>query len=136
MDVPERNAINFTVPGGQSLSYARGDSVTVETTALAALAMIKSGQFTNSVNKALTYIVKSKDPNGTWGSTQATILSLKALVAGLGGSKQQGKASFNILVNGKKVGQGQVTEENADVMQVFELTSTRGADATPLAGSI
>src|SRR5216683_4350687 len=132
-EVPEWKAVNFPVPGGQSLSYAHGDSVTVETTALAALAMMKSGQFTNSVNKALTYIVKSKDPNGTWGSTQATILSLKALVAGLSGSKQQGPASFQILVNGKKTAQGEVTDENSDVMQVFDLTSARGADATPLA---
>jgi hypothetical protein len=120
-DVPEWKAINFPVPGGQSLSYAHGDSVTIETTALAALAMMKSGQFTNSVNKALAFIVKSKDPNGTWGSTQATILSLKALVAGLSGSKQQGKATFQILVNGKKAAQGEVTEENSDIMQVFDL---------------
>ena len=50
------------LPGaGQSLTYAHGDSVTVETTALAVLAMMKTGQFTNSVNKALTYLVKSKD---------------------------------------------------------------------------
>lgn len=132
-EVPDWKAVNFPVPGGQSLSYAHGDGVTVETTALAALAMMKSGQFTNSVNKALTYIVKSKDPNGTWGSTQATILSLKALVAGLRGSKQQAKASFQILVNGKKAGHGEVTEENSDVMQVFDLASTRGADATGLA---
>jgi uncharacterized protein YfaS (alpha-2-macroglobulin family) len=128
-DVPDWKAINFPVAGGQSLSYARGDSVTIETTALAALAMMKSGQFTNSVNKALTYIVKSKDPNGTWGSTQATILSLKALVAGLSGSKQQGKASFQILVNGKKAAQGEVTEENSDVMQVFDLTGQPVAHA-------
>jgi hypothetical protein len=132
-EVPDWKAINFPVAGGQSLSYARGDSVTVETTALAALAMMKSGQFTNSVNKALTYIVKSKDSNGTWGSTQATILSLKALVAGLSGSKQQGKATFQIFVNGKKAAQGEVTEENSDVMQVFDLKGAQGADAAPLA---
>jgi hypothetical protein len=120
-EVPEWKAVNFPVADGQSLSYAHGDSVTIETTALAALAMIKSGQFTNSVNRALTFLVKSKDPNGTWGSTQATILSLKALVAGLGGAKQQGKATFQILVNGKKAAEGEVTEENADVMQVFDL---------------
>jgi hypothetical protein len=126
-DIPEWKAVSFPVAGGQSLSYAHGDSVTIETTALAALAMIKSGQFTNSVNKALTYLVKSKDPNGTWGSTQATILSLKALVAGLGGAKQQGKASFQILVNGKKAAEGEVTEEIADVMQVFDLkANTQG----------
>lgn len=131
-EVPDWKAINFPVAGGQSLSYARGDSVTIETTALAALAMMKSGQFTNSVNKALTYIVKSKDPNGTWGSTQATILSLKALVAGLSGSKQQGKASFQILANGKKAAQGEVTEENSDVMQIFDLTGAPGADGSRL----
>src|SRR5262249_52938346 len=120
-EVPDWKAINFPVAGGQSLSYARGDSVAIETTALAAMAMIKSGQFTNSVNKALTYIIKSKDPNGTWGSTQATILALKALVAGMGGAKQQGKATFVIKVNGQEAAKGEVTEENSDVMQVFDL---------------
>src|SRR6202041_1126073 len=74
---PEWKAISFPA-GGHSLSYARGDSMTVETTALAVLAMQKSGQFPNEVNKALLYLVKSKDAHGTWGSTQATILALKA----------------------------------------------------------
>jgi len=96
---PEIKAICFPSKG-QSLAYSRGDSVTVETTALAALAMLKSGQFTNAVNKALMYLVKSKDANGAWGSTQATILALKALVAGMGGSQQKDRADFQILVNG------------------------------------
>jgi hypothetical protein len=117
---PEWKAISFPA-GGQSLAYARGDSLTVETTALAVLAMQKSGQFTNSVNQALTYLVKSKDSSGTWGSTQATILSLKALVAAAGGSKQKGEASFTITVNGKDVAEGTITEKNADVLQQFDL---------------
>lgn len=119
-DLPEIKAINFPARG-QSLSYARGDSVTVETTALAALAMLKSGQFTNSVNKALMYLVKAKDANGVWGSTQATILSLKALVAGLGGTPQRDRVNFKVLVNGKEAAKSEITEENADVMQMFDL---------------
>jgi hypothetical protein len=118
-EVPEWKALRFPA-AGQSLTYARGDSVSIETTALAALAMIKSGQFPNSVTQALTFLVKSKDPNGTWGSTSATILSLKALLAGLGGSPQKGKAEFVIKVNGKVAGKGEVTEQNADVLQVFD----------------
>jgi hypothetical protein len=106
---------------GQSLTYARGDAVTVETTALTALAMIKSGQFTASVNQALAYLIKTKGAHGHWGSTSATILSLKALVAGLGGAKQQGKVNFTILVNGKEAGKGEVTEDNNDVLQLFDL---------------
>ncbi|HZT78689.1 MAG TPA: hypothetical protein VFA26_00585 [Gemmataceae bacterium] len=119
-DLPEIKGCCYPT-AGQSLSYARGDSLTVETTALTALAMLKTGKFTNSVNKALIYLVKAKDANGTWGSTQATILSLKALVAGLGGSPMKGEAPFAILVNGQEVAKGKVTEANADVMQLFDL---------------
>jgi hypothetical protein len=65
-DKPDWKAVCFPA-GGQSLAYARGDSLTVETTALTVLAMLKNGQFTNSVNKALVYLIKSKGASGTWG---------------------------------------------------------------------
>jgi hypothetical protein len=106
---------------GQSLTYAHGDAVTVETTALAVLAMVRSGQFTATVNQSLTYLVKARQGGGHWGSTSATILSLKALLAGLGGTKQEGKATFTIRVNGKDAAKGEVTPENSDVMQLFDL---------------
>jgi hypothetical protein len=121
-DKPEWKAICFPTVGGQSLSYARDDSMTVETTALAVLAMLKSGEFNAAVNPALTYLIKSKGPGGCWGSTQATILSLKALAASAGGPKQKGTAKFTILVNDKEAGTGEVTEANADVRQQFDLT--------------
>ncbi len=75
----------------------------------------------HQVNKALVYLVKSKDSYGTWGSTQATILALKALIAGMGGSAHKGTVEFTILVNGKEAARGKVTEDNADVMQLFDL---------------
>src|SRR5260370_40223897 len=74
-DLPEIKALCYPA-GGQSLSYSRGDSLTVETTALTAMAMIRSGQFTNSANKALMLLVKSTDSTGDWVSTQAPILRL------------------------------------------------------------
>src|SRR5262249_48169377 len=118
--VPEWKAAAFPART-QSLTYARGDSMTAESTALAALAMIRTGQFTNSVNQSLTWLVKSKQGNGTWGTTQATILALKALLAGMGGTQHMGVTPFTILVNGKAAAKGEVTEENADVVQVFDL---------------
>jgi uncharacterized protein YfaS (alpha-2-macroglobulin family) len=118
-DLPELKAAVFPTQR-QSISYAHGDSVNVETTALAVLAMVKTGQFTNSVNKSLTYLVKAKG-NGSWGSTQATILALKALVAGFGGSQHKGTTPFTILVNGKEAARGSVTEDNSDVLQAFDL---------------
>lgn len=119
-ELPEWKACSYPA-AATSLTYARGDSVAVETTALAVLAMLKSGQFTTSVNKALTFLIKSRDANGSWGSTSATILALKALVAGLGGAKQEGTAAFQVLVNGRPAARGEVTPENADVLQAFDL---------------
>jgi hypothetical protein len=116
----EWNAVCFPA-GGQSLSYSRGDSLTVETTALTVLAMVKNGQFTNNVNQALTYLIKSKGAYGHWGSTQATILALKALIAGMGGSEHKGETPYVIKVNGKQVADGKVTKDNADVMAQFDL---------------
>jgi hypothetical protein len=117
---PEWKAICFPA-GGQSLCYARGDSLTVETTALVTLAMLKNGQFSNSVNQSLAYLLKSKGAYGHWGSTQATILALKALIASAGGAQHKGTTPFVIKVNGKAVANGQVTEKNADVLQQFDL---------------
>jgi hypothetical protein len=111
----------FIPAGGQSLSYSRGDGLTVETTALAVLAMVKNGQFTNSVNQATTYLLKSKGAYGHWGSTQATILALKALIAGMGGSEVKGEIPYVVKVNGKRAADGTVTKENADVMAQYDL---------------
>jgi hypothetical protein len=119
-EVPDWKAVRFPSKG-QSLTYAHGDGVTIETTALAALAMIKTGQFVNDVNKALTYLIKAKQGNGTWGSTSATILSLKALIAGMGGARINGRVPFTVGVNGKEAARGEITEDNADVMQAFDL---------------
>ncbi len=119
---PEWKAICFPA-GGQSISYGRDDALVVETTALATLAMLKHGGFTNSVNQALTYLVKTKNAQGHWGSTQATILALKAMILGLGGTPPKEAVPFSIHVNGKKVADGEVNERNADLLQQFDLTA-------------
>lgn len=132
-EMVEWKAVQFPARG-TSLTYAHGDGATVETTALAAYAMIRTGQFTASANQALTYLVKSKQGNGTWGSTQATILALKALLAGLGGNQQKDPAHFVIAVNGKEAARGKVDADNADVMQTFDLKglAQTGANAVTI----
>src|SRR5262249_3446892 len=47
----EKKVLFSPVANGQSLSYGRGDSLPVETTALSAMAMLKTRQFTNDANK-------------------------------------------------------------------------------------
>src|SRR5262249_9125931 len=67
---------------GQTLFYGAGRSGSVETTALAVLALIEAKRSPNLTSAALSWLVAQKDPRGTWHSTQATVLALKALLAG------------------------------------------------------
>src|SRR5262249_25291601 len=66
---------------GRTIFYGSGRCGDVETTALAVLALVRAGRSPGTVNAALSWLVAQKDPRGTWYSTQATVLALKALVA-------------------------------------------------------
>ena len=58
---------------------SEGQTGSIETTALAALAFLRADTHPDLANAALTYLIQQKDSFGTWYSTQATVLSLKAL---------------------------------------------------------
>jgi hypothetical protein len=61
--------------------HGRGQSGQVETTALACLAMIQAKRNPVTVKAGLSWLTGERDPHGTWYSTQATVLALKALLA-------------------------------------------------------
>lgn len=113
---------HWTSPG-YGLTYSRGEGLEVETTALSALALMKAGLWPETVKEALTWISKAKEANGTWGSTQATILAMRALLAGSTASLGQEFASVvTVLVNGQPVETFRLNKENSDVMKEIDLT--------------
>ncbi|MEE8452326.1 MAG: MG2 domain-containing protein, partial [Thermoguttaceae bacterium] len=63
-----------------SITRSGGHSLKVETTALAALAWLKLPSYSEQATRAVQWIVESRQGSGGFGSTQATILALKALV--------------------------------------------------------
>ncbi len=100
---------------------AKGNSADLETTALAVYALMRSGRYSSLVNKVLTYLVQHKDPQGTWGSTQATVWSLRALLAAM--DKAAGEANGEVIVkiNGEQAGAFVITPKDSDVMRQIEL---------------
>ena len=111
----------------QTLYFAQGNAAAIETTALVALAMMKTPEYPTQVNEALEYLVSKKDARGTWGSTSATILCLKALIRGLGGLEQKGTVKLAVTVNGE-VRHVEITPEQADVMQILEFGAKTGGN--------
>jgi len=63
-----------------SITRSGGQSLAVETTALAALAWLGEKDYAAQADRAIDWIVAHREGSGTFGSTQATILALKALV--------------------------------------------------------
>ncbi len=59
---------------------SRGDALLIETTAVAALAWLQDGDHAGHVEKAMQWLT-TRCKDGAFGSTQSTVLALKAIVA-------------------------------------------------------
>ncbi|MGV3722911.1 MAG: alpha-2-macroglobulin family protein [Actinomycetota bacterium] len=117
----DRSAAYWTTTQ-RTLTHGGGDTATVETTALAALAFLNADYHTDVASSALTYLLRQRHPRGSWGSTQATILSLQALVAASGGMAERGSGAVEVRVNGQLTTTIELTERNYDVVQQLELS--------------
>jgi uncharacterized protein YfaS (alpha-2-macroglobulin family) len=109
---------------GAGAMYSRGQCLDIETTALSALAMMKANPYSDMAQKALTWLSEQKDQHGTWRSTQATIMAMKALIAGI--SQIQGgdePITVQVLVNGQSAGSIEVTAEQRDLFHTIDLTA-------------
>ena len=63
-----------------SVIGSTGDALSIETTALAVLAWLQNPSFTANVEKAIRYLAEQCKA-GRFGTTQSTILALKAIIA-------------------------------------------------------
>ena len=107
--------------GSGTVTFTHGDAANVETTALAAIAFMKAGRYAEATTKALTYLIQKKSAAGHWGSTQATILALKALMTALGNQTEEVDATVTVSLNGEVVREIKVTPEDSDVMRLLHL---------------
>jgi alpha-2-macroglobulin-like protein len=111
-------------PGARTTFYGAGASGNIETTALATLALIRAGRYPDTTRQALTWLTAQKDANGTWYSTQATVLSLRALLAGtgkpLGGD---GEPVVEVRLNGDLTETLRIPADQADVLKQVDLSS-------------
>ncbi|RJP19071.1 MAG: hypothetical protein C4527_28085 [Candidatus Omnitrophota bacterium] len=105
-----------------SMSFARGDNASIETTAWAILALIDDGRFSAEMGKALNWLIEKKDPNGTWGTTHGTVLALKAMVESLGKRTEKIAAAVVISVNGEEAERIRITPEYSDIFRQVDAT--------------
>ncbi len=88
-----------------SITYSQGNSLTIETTALSILAMLKgSNDNLMQISNAVNYLVKSRSGYGVFSSTQGTILALKALTEFAKASKKTSEdGTIEVYLDNKKI---------------------------------
>src|SRR4029077_10138184 len=111
-----------------------GPSAAVETTGLAVQALLQSGEASGTARKALTYIASKKDAYGTWGTTQATIMALRALLTATEKGAADVRGTVVVLLNGKPAERHELPLEINDLLHqfVFKNVSTDGVSAVGL----
>ena len=118
-------------PGEETMMGGYGVTGAVESTALAAHALIRAGRNLPLAQDALSFIIQSKDSWGTWGSTQATIWSLKALMlSASAGDVRDARATVRVSANDGAPQPLEFTPENADVVRVITFDDARPGENT------
>ncbi len=106
----------------QTITYGRGTPAGIETTALATLALARGGHG-DMAEKGLMAITRAKDAYGGWHSTQATVLSLKALIAGASISSKPEDSTVTVKLNGQAVTLDRITSKNWETVQQVALST-------------
>ena len=90
------------------------------------------GRGVGTARKALTYIAAKKDAAGTWGTTQATIMALRALLLATEKGAADVRGTVEVLLNGKPVEEtgAHAGEQRPAAPVRLQETSTRRAPTT------
>ncbi|MBL7933434.1 MAG: hypothetical protein JNL60_16125, partial [Bacteroidia bacterium] len=88
-----------------SITYSQGSSLSIETTALTIMAILKSSDKNmKSLSQAVQYLVSSRSGSGAFSSTQGTILALKALTTYAKFTKRASESGTVVIyIDDKKV---------------------------------
>jgi uncharacterized protein YfaS (alpha-2-macroglobulin family) len=94
-----------TVDGATgSIVGSGGEALAIETTSLATLAWLRDPAFAPNVERSIKYLASSCD-EGRYGSTQSTVLALRAIVAyDKARAKPKASGTIRMYLNGQPVG--------------------------------
>jgi CD109 antigen len=103
-------------------------SADIETTAYAALALVKHGDAFNA-SKASKWLVSKRNANGGYGSTQDTVVTLQALTEYATGSRSD--VDLTVTLKGEGVDKRlTINKDNFDVLQLVQVPVNANIDMT------
>jgi uncharacterized protein YfaS (alpha-2-macroglobulin family) len=126
--------VSWDSGGTQTCFYGGGNDADTSATALATHALLLAGGNKDTVDKALAYLAGTRDSMGNFGSTQATIWTLRALLLAASKGGDGAVGSFDVGVDGATFTTLALTADQSDVMTTVDLSTlaTTGDHAVTL----
>ncbi|MEO7734927.1 MAG: alpha-2-macroglobulin family protein, partial [Kofleriaceae bacterium] len=111
----------------ESITMSGGESLTIEATSLATLALLKASpgnEYEPQIRSAVDWLNSKRSGYGQWSNTQATILGLKALTAYADHARQmQSSGAATLMINGEPAGTIEFDKGRKDALVWDDLAS-------------
>jgi hypothetical protein len=130
----DKATAHWDTGGTQTNFYGAGSDGAVATTGLCTQALLLAGGHKTLVDQALAFLTSSRDSMGNFGSTQATIWTLRALLLAAKMGTEGAVGTFDVAVDGASFAQVALTKDQSDVMTTIDMgtLATTGAHAVAL----
>ena len=109
---------NYNYGGGETSGVS---ATSIEVTALAAQAFMAAGVHMDLVQGAVGWMAGNKDSLGNWGTTHATILTLRAMIKSLQNKTEEGEGTVTVSVGGNVIQTLVISDENRNVFHQIDL---------------
>lgn len=109
--------------GTQTQFYGQGADADVAATALAVQALLLASGNTELIKGGLAYLAAARDTNGNFGSTQATIWTLRALLLAASKGSEAAVGTLTVSVDGAAIKTLTLTEAQSDVLTTLDLSN-------------
>lgn len=106
----------------ETVMYGQGRYAGIETTALILQAMIKRGEFRNTIACGLHWLQQVKSISGHWGTTQATIQVMRTLIMAANQQTSQVDGTIAIKWGNETIQTITLNQNNQDIMHQVDLS--------------
>lgn len=113
---------------GETVMGSYGDVGSIETTALATLAFLRSDYRLDLAQAGLNSLIANKDNFGNWYTTQTTVLSLKSFITAAEKAAGNLDATVTITLNSGQTRTVEVNQGNFDVVQMVTFSDVALGD--------
>lgn len=121
--------VYWDASGTQTSFYGAGADASITTTGIAAYTLLSAGAYQATAAAALDWLAGEKDQFGNYGSSQATVWALRAMILAASKGTEGAVGNLAVELDGVPFGSVALTKSQSDVTTTIDLGTSATAGA-------